>query len=142
MREYFLFGFNFERNTRFYEKIGVRTFKYFVPTCGDLWIKLYQKVFKKKVSLTSTRKKAVHFASMTQVYELIHYFGFVLLLVINVIVLFQGKTSSTVWIFLMNILVNVYPIILNRYNRIRLSRVYYIQKNELNLSDISLSERT
>ncbi|WP_409079701.1 hypothetical protein [Salibacter sp.] len=142
MRNYFLFGFNFERNTRFYEKIGIRTFKYLVPTCGDLWIKLYQRIFKKKVSLTTTRKKAVHFATMTQVYELIHYFGFALLLTINIIVLLQGKINSTIWIFLMNIVVNLYPIILNRYNRIRLSKIYDIKKKELNLSNIDLSEKS
>lgn len=137
MKEKFLFGFNFEKYTCFYEKLGIRGYKYFVPTYGDFWIQLYQKIFNKKINLVSTRKKAVEFATITLIAEAIHYLGLVFLLILNIIVLVQGKIIWTLVIFLMNLFINFFAIILNRYNRIRLIRIFEIQEYELDLTNIN-----
>ena len=137
MKEQFLFGFNFEKYTCFYEKIGIRTYKYFVPTYGDFWIHLYQKIFNKKINLVSTRKKAVEFATITLIAEAIHYLGLVFLLILNIIVFVQGKIISTLVIFLMNLFINVFAIFLNRYNRIRLIKIFKIQEYELDLNNLN-----
>lgn len=139
MKEKFLFGFDFEHNTRFYEKIGIRIYKYLIPTLGDFWIRTYERIFDKEIKLLSTRKKAVNFTNMTLVYELIHYFGFVFLLALNVVVFVQGKVGWTLIILLMNIIINIYSIFLQRYNRIRLIKIFDIRKNELDLSNVAIT---
>ena len=72
---------------------------------------------------------------MTLLYEVIHYFGFVFLLALNIIVIIQGKMGWTVAILLMNIFIKFFAIILSRYNRIRIIRIFDLQKDELNLSN-------
>lgn len=59
------------------------------------------------------------------------------LLALNIIVIIQGKMGWTVAILLMNIFINFFAIILSRYNRIRIIRIFDLQKDELNLSNIN-----
>jgi len=59
----------------------------------------------------------------------------VFLLALNIIVIIQGKMGWTVAILLMNIFIKFFAIILSRYNRIRIIRIFDLQKDELNLSN-------
>jgi hypothetical protein len=109
---------SFERTGRIYEVLGVRIFRWFVPD-GDLanrWRRRSEPDFK----IIRNRRLAAAFVRRTQLSEKSH-----------VVVLFLGLISAAyawqigwrgwaAYLALGNVLVNLYPILLQRYTRARL----------------------
>ncbi len=107
---------NFE-TIRFYEKIGVRIFKKFLPTMGDYLIRLtnYHCVEGKRDI------KLMEFIS--RIYELTHVVIFIFVTISIIESLFDHNYKNAFFLCLLNIIVNIYPIMTQRYNRIRLLRI-------------------
>lgn len=111
---------NFE-SPELYEKLGIRTFKKYMPTTGDL---MYKYVWKKLVGsnqITLNKDSVETALSTTIACEIIHY----ALLALYSVSMYRSyesgnMTGLTVGAAL-NALVNVYPIMLQRYNRMRLT---------------------
>ena len=125
-----LFGFTFERETNLYEKIGVRQLKKIVP-CGDFWIMLYNKLFFKKLRIVNSEKDAIVWVIFTLSVELLHFIGFIIILWFTIQSAIYADYYKVLKFTGINVIVNVYPIIIQRYNRIRISEIYKITLSDL-----------
>lgn len=113
---------SFEQHPGFYERFGIRKFKRFVPTSGDLVNKLVWKKFGEDDSVKLNLASLKDAEKFTRYAETIHmvYFG-----VMNAMAgqyFAQGELSMASVTAVLNVLGNVYPVMLQRYNRIRLYR--------------------
>lgn len=106
-----------------YEKIGVRIFKKFMPSSGDY---VYRYVWKKfgapdwvKPGNIDSLKNMQFF---TRVYETIHVSFLALGAGVMASQLSAGNINAAAFTAALNTLVNVYPIMVQRYNRLRLYR--------------------
>ncbi len=115
---------SFERykNRTIYEYLGVKAFKKYLITDGDLvrrWRGI-QQINHRRESRTRELKKAV---GETIKFEVIHLFFLLLSLLIVLVQYHEMTLLKLSIIFLINLYANIYPIFLQRYNRIRLLRV-------------------
>lgn len=115
---------SFERyhSRTIYEYLGVKTFKKYLITDGDLvrrWRGIKQ-ISHHQENRIEELKKAVR---ETIKFEVIHLF-FLLLSILIVVSQYQEMTLLKLSIIVViNLYANIYPIFLQRYNRIRLLRV-------------------
>ena len=106
-------------NGRLYVLLGVRLFKRYLPTSGDLVSRARgcRRIAPIGPGLVSS---LVQYESQTKSWEVRHIFGALSMLALTWwSIAVHGKGS---WLILLsaNILINVYPIMLQRYNRTRL----------------------
>ena len=111
----------FERagDCRIYRLAGVRVFKRYVPTSGDL-VSRWRGISRIHRADVGLLRALVRHERITRSYEVRHIFGALSMLAISWwAIAAHGKGN---WIVLLaaNALINGYPIILQRYNRIRL----------------------
>jgi hypothetical protein len=102
-----------------YEYLGVRIFKKYVPTSGDLITRIRGKK-RLKVEKLGRRAALQKHRKQTCVWEWRHLVSALLL---QSWAIFGGLTigAEQFWVStLINVLVNFYPIMLQRYNRIRI----------------------
>ena len=110
---------SFEQSGRFYEALGVRAFRYLVPD-GDLanrWRR--QPAFR----VIANRRFAAAFVRRTELSEKSHL---VLLLMGALSTVFAWQIGWRGWALYLgggNVLVNLYPVLLQRYTRARLRSV-------------------
>jgi len=108
----------FERTGQVYERLGIRLFKKLVRR-GPLAIFSPTLRFpKEKTALTLQS-----LLGEMQKAETGHALIFVLVLLFVGYALLQGWLDAVAWMLLFNILVNGYPIMLQRYNRIKLQEL-------------------
>jgi len=111
----------FERNARFYERLGVRHFRWLVPDgdAANRWRRRRDPAFR----IIRNRHYARAFRHRTELSER----GHLVMLVLGA--LSAGYAWAIAWpgwaVYLAagNVLVNLYPILLQRYTRVRLSEV-------------------
>lgn len=112
---------SFEQSGRFYEALGVRAFRYLVPD-GDLanrWRRRRQPTFR----VIPNRRFAAAFVRRTELSEKSHL---VLLLIGALSTAFAWQIGWRGWALYLgvgNVLVNLYPVLLQRYTRARLRSV-------------------
>lgn len=114
--------FEHYKNRTLYEYLGVKAFKKYLITDGDLvrrWRGIKQ-LNHHKESRTEDLKKAIR---ETLKFEVIHLFFLLLSLLIVLVQYHEMTLLKLSIIFLINLYANIYPIFLQRYNRIRLLRV-------------------
>ena len=102
-----------------YEFIGIKIFKKFLPTTGDL-VRRKRKIIQIRISKKERIHELYKYELKTRNYEWRHWIGILLFIILT---LSMGRKLTLFdWIFLptLNTLVNVYPILLQRYNRIRI----------------------
>lgn len=112
---------SFEQNPEVYEKLGVRTFKKWMPTTGDVvhrvfWKRLGMGDFVKPNSIESLK----NYETFTRVYEGIHLSFLAVGAATLAANLQAGNIEAAAFTAGINTLVNVYPILVQRYNRSRL----------------------
>jgi glycosyl-4,4'-diaponeurosporenoate acyltransferase len=114
--------FEFFRDKIIYELIGIKTYKKYLPTTGDI-VRKRMKITQIKISKTDKINELYEYEKKTRNYEWRHIIG----IIIFVLLTFMLNRKLTVfdWFFLpiLNLYVNIYPIFLQRYNRIRIIRV-------------------
>ncbi|OGZ13300.1 MAG: hypothetical protein A3C93_00075 [Candidatus Lloydbacteria bacterium RIFCSPHIGHO2_02_FULL_54_17] len=119
---------------RLYELLGVRLFKRYLPTSGDLVMRC---VWKTR-TLDSTKKDALmkYANGFTVACELTHLAG------CAACVLYLSFFLATPLWFVVtaNLLVNVYPVMLQRYNRARIYRLLQKRGNQINRHFSSTAE--
>jgi hypothetical protein len=118
---------SFEEGGRLYKKLGIHHFKKIVPF-GDYFFKLLR-LFKPNLSMAchkeKVREEAVHLICLTLFVEAIHLlFFFIMIGLLIRTYLIKGEISSKS--ILLNMLVNVLPIMVQRYNRIRILRTFQL----------------
>ena len=130
-------GFKFERNLNLYKNIWVHQFKKIVPF-GDLWIELYDKLFSKHTKIINSKQKAVVWFIFTLSVEFIHALGFVVILVFSISEALDANYYALAKWTIINIVVNVYPILVQRYNRTRLIRAFNITREDIDDFEIKM----
>ena len=108
----------FERTGQVYERLGIRLFKKLVRR-GPLSIFSPTLRFPKEKTVSALRGLLNEMRKAETGHTLI----FVLVLLYVGYVLLKGWLDAVVWVLLFNILINGYPIMLQRYNRIKLQEL-------------------
>jgi glycosyl-4,4'-diaponeurosporenoate acyltransferase len=121
-------AFELYKGQPIYEWLGIKTFKKYLPTTGDIARKK-RKIKQIKLSGADKIEELYRYERQTRTYEWRHWIGFVLF--IGLTFLLDRKLTVYDWILLplLNGYINVYPILLQRYNRIRILKV--LEKNGL-----------
>jgi hypothetical protein len=106
-----------------YEKLGVRTFKKYLPTSGDLirrlvWKRFGDEAWVKHGDIQSLK----HMEKFTRVFEGVHLAGVGVFSAAIGWELAQGDIKGAVAATAINTVYSVYSIMLQRYNRLRLYR--------------------
>ena len=121
--------FEYYRDITIYELIGIKIYKKYLPTTGDL-ARRRKKI--KQINLRSSNRyeELYRYERKTRNYEWRHIIGAILFILFRF--LFDSKLRLTVIDFTllpaMNLYINIYPIFLQRYNRIRILRI--LKKNK------------
>lgn len=110
-----------------YEYLGIKHFKKYLITDGDL-VRKWRNVKQINLNRNSRILELQKAEKETRKYEIIHL---IFILVTLLIVVFKYDQLSVLqWILIIaiNLYANVYPIFLQRYNRIRILRI--LEKNK------------
>jgi len=117
----------------FYEKLGVRQFKKYMPTTGD-WVTKNLWKWPDQVNKSTSVgdfKKARQWMKTT---ELMHSVGFYTVLILDGVVVGMGEIAPALVVGALNMVVNAYPIMVQRYNRLRINNILdKIEKRQTNL---------
>ncbi len=116
---YYDFG-PFEQTGQVYENLGIRLFKKLVRR-GPLTIFSPTLHFPKEKSVAAYQ----NLESEMRKAETGHVLAFMLMLLFVGYALLNGWLDAVMWMLLFNILINGYPVMLQRYNRIKLQQLFY-----------------
>jgi len=115
-------SFEFVRSKTIYDFIGIKTYKKYLPTTGDL-MRRWKNI--KQIDLTQSDKvtQFYKYEKQTRTYEWRHIIGAILFVLLTLML--ERELTLFDWIFLplLNLYINIYPIFLQRYNRIRILKV-------------------
>ena len=114
--------FEFYRNQTIYEFVGVRLYKKYLPFTGDIARKR-NNTTQIKINKKERINELYRYERETRKNELIHIFG--LILCVGLILIYSKEFSCIDLVFLisLNFYLNIYPIFLQRHNRIRIIKV-------------------
>lgn len=105
-----------ENNGKLYETFGINLFRKLLVLIG--WEKLNKKANPVKNDLESL----LHLEYRTKQSELGHLIVFFIVLGFTIYVALKFTFRESLYLLVLNIILNVYPILLQRYNRPRLQR--------------------
>jgi hypothetical protein len=111
-----------ERKGKTYERLGINLFRKLLVLLG------WEKLNKKDNPVEKNLKALTHLEYRTRQSELGHLIIFIIVLAFNIYVAVQFGIGESLWLLVLNILLNLYPIFLQRYNRPRLQRVIALSK--------------
>lgn len=114
--------FEFYRDKTIYELVGIKTYKKYLPTTGDI-VRKRRKIIQIKISKADKIDELYKYERKTRNYEWRHIIGAIIFILLTIML--ERKLTVFDWIFLpiLNLYVNIYPIFLQRYNRIRIIKV-------------------
>ena len=117
----------FEQSGRLYERLGIRMFKRLVRR-GPLAILSLNLRLPPEKTIPALRRLESNMCNA----ETLHVLIFLIMFLFIGYTLFQGWLDAVGWLLFFNLLLNLYPVMLQRYNRIRLQAL--IQQQEQALS--------
>ncbi|MBK8406220.1 MAG: hypothetical protein IPL25_19780 [Saprospiraceae bacterium] len=114
--------FEFYRDRTIYDLIGIKIYKKYLPTTGDI-VRQIRKITQIKISNTGKINELYKYERKTRNYEWRHVIGAIIF--VGLTLMLYRKLTIFDWIFLpiLNLYLNFYPIFLQRYNRIRIIKV-------------------
>ena len=114
--------FEFYRDRTIYDLIGIKIYKKYLPTTGDI-VRQKRKITQIKISNTGKINELYKYERKTRNYEWRHVIGAIIF--IGLTLMLYRKLTIFDWIVLpiLNLYINIYPIFLQRYNRIRIIKV-------------------
>jgi glycosyl-4,4'-diaponeurosporenoate acyltransferase len=118
--------FEFYRERTIYEFIGIKIYKKYLPTTGDI-VRQRRKIIQIKISKAEIIDELYKYEKKTRNYEWRHIIGAFIFILLTIML--DRKLTVFDWIFLpiLNLYINIYPIFLQRYNRIRIIKL--LKKN-------------
>jgi hypothetical protein len=114
---------SWEANGAIYKWFGIDAFRKILVWVG--WEKLNKAENPVKKSLQALK----HLEYNTRQSEFGHLIPFFIVLIVSLFVAFRYGAVHSLWLVSLNIILNVYPIILQRYNRPRLQRALRIRES-------------
>ncbi|MDR6806955.1 hypothetical protein J2Y45_004147 [Dyadobacter sp. BE34] len=109
------------KNPRTYELMGIRVMRWFVQD-GTLVNRVHQHLGKRR-RVISNLANARQYLSKIAVQERYHYSCFVFFTLSALSAVAGGKIEMALLISMANVIYNVYPILLQQYNRLRIQRL-------------------
>lgn len=116
--------FEYKGRSSIYVFLGIHLFKKYVPTSGDLVYRLWNK---KHIEFDShdREKELLRFEMQTRRWEFRHMIGMVVFLIIVLSLDHVYTMMDYLFVGILFLMVNVYPIILQRHNRIRIVNILH-----------------
>lgn len=118
----FFYRVQLSRNTKFYERLGVRFIRKFVQY-GDFANRLARKSYPAHPVIRRTANPKGYLSTI-MMYERYHFICLIFFLLTSIIAMLQGRYSVALLIMISNMIYNVCPILLQQFNRIRVLRCY------------------
>jgi hypothetical protein len=116
----------FELDGRLYEMLGVRQFKR-VASAGDFFNNRRRRSHPEFRNVKNYRS-VIEWEARTRFNELAHLGNLTFNMVMVAWLVFQGRYTWIVPILILNLILNVYPIMLQRYNRARIRRIRLLRE--------------
>lgn len=112
---------NITKNPRTYELMGIRVIRWFVQ--DGMLVSRVHRHWGKKYKVISNQSNARQYLSKIAMQERYHYgcFAFFTLSALSAVA--TGKIQMALLISMANIIYNVYPILLQQYNRLRIQKL-------------------
>jgi len=111
-----------EQRGKIYEHLGINFFRKLLVWTG------WERLNKKSNPIEKNTKALMNLHYQTKKSELGHLIIFLIVLGFNVFVAFKFGVFKSLWLLILNILLNLYPIFLQRYNRPRIERAINLSK--------------
>jgi hypothetical protein len=111
-----------EKKGKIYEAFGINWFRKLLVILG------WEKLNKKANPVEKNLQALVHLEYRTKQSELGHIIIFFIVLAFTIYVAITFGIKESLSLFILNILLNVYPVLLQRYNRPRLQRAIILSK--------------
>ena len=111
-----------ERRGKIYEPLGINLFRKLLVGIG------WEKLNKKSAPIEKNTKALVNLCYQTKKSELGHVIILIIVFGFNVFVAFKFGVIKSLWLLILNVLLNLYPIFLQRYNRPRIERAINLSK--------------
>lgn len=115
-----------ENKGKIYEKLGINLFRKLLVILG------WEKMNKKSNPVKNNLDALVHLEYRTKQSEFGHVIIFFIVLGFTVYVAMNFGITESLWLIFLNVVLNVYPVFLQRYNRPRLQRaIKVISQNHI-----------
>ena len=111
-----------ERKGKTYESLGINFFRKLLLWTG------WERVIRKSFPIENNTKALTNLYYQTKKSELDHVIILLIVLGFNVFVAFKFGVLRSLWLLILNVLLNLYPIFLQRYNRPRIERAVNLSK--------------
>jgi hypothetical protein len=111
---------------RLYERLGALVLKRYVPTGGDLVMRRLRRDHPDRKWVTSSLRSLCQYERRTRLNELTHLIGSIACTVL-VAGKFVAGSLTVFWLavaLVLNLIFGLWPVVLQRYNRLRLYRAY------------------
>ena len=119
---------------RLYERLGAPLIKRYVPTGGDLVMRCLRRRHPERRWVTSSLQSLLQYERRTRLNELIHLIGFIGFTVLAASKFASGSLAvlGLTFALALNLIFGLWPVVLQRYNRLRLYRAIDTHSNHLN----------
>jgi hypothetical protein len=111
-----------ERGGKIYRSLGIDFYRKLLVWIG------WEKLNKKSNPVEKNTEALIHLHNRTKKSELGHLLILIIVLGFNIFVAFKFGILKSLWLLILNILLNLYPVLLQRYNRPRIERAINISK--------------
>lgn len=111
-----------EQRGKIYESFGINFFRKLLVWIG------WEKLNKKANPIEKYTKALMHLHYKTKQSELGHIIILIIVLGFNIYAAFKYGVLQSLWLLILNIVLNFYPILLQRYNRPRIERALNLSK--------------
>lgn len=113
---------SWEQGGKIYEKLGINIFRKLLVLVG------WEKLNKKANPVKNNIEDLTHLAYRTKQSELGHIIIFFIVLGFTIYVGIKFTIADSLWLIFLNIILNVYPAFLQRYNRPRFQRALEVMR--------------
>ncbi len=117
-----------EKRGKIYEILGINLFRKILVWVG------WEKLNKRANPVDKSIAALLHLHQQTKKSELGHLIIFVIVVGFNIFVAFTHGAAASRWLFVLNILLNLYPVFLQRYNRPRLERAIHLSRRRAKIA--------
>lgn len=114
---------DWEKQGNIYPLLGINTFRKILVFTG------WEKINKKENPVKNNIESLLHLEYGTRQSEFLHLIVFFIVLPINIFVAIKLGISQSLWLLILNVFLNFYPIILQRFNRPRLKKIIDAKTN-------------
>lgn len=109
----------FWRGKTIYDLVGIRIYKKYLPSSGDI-VRRWRNIKHIKLDRANRVDELYKYERKTRNYEWRHIVGVFLFILFSYLIDRKFTLYDWLFVFFLNLMVNIYPIFLQRYNRIRI----------------------